>query len=166
MKDKNISRRSFLKIFGAGTVATTATLVGCKNTDKAGKQAVSEYRNQVEPPVGKMTYRVNPKTKEKVSLLGYGMMRLPTKVDKPDEFDQEMINKQIDYALEHGLNYIDTSPVYCQGKSEHCTGIALSRHKRSEYLVATKLSNFNHDYWSFEKSKEMYLNSMKELQVD
>ena len=166
MKDKNISRRSFLKIFGAGTVATAATLVGCKNTDKAGKQAVSEYRNQVEPPVGKMTYRVNPKTKEKVSLLGYGMMRLPTKVDKPDEFDQEMINQQIDYALEHGLNYIDTSPVYCQGKSEHCTGIALSRHKRSEYLVATKLSNFNHDYWSFEKSKEMYLNSMKELQVD
>ena len=66
MKDKNISRRSFLKIFGAGTVATAATLVGCKNTDKAGKQAVSEYRNQVEPPVGKMTYRVNPKTKEKV----------------------------------------------------------------------------------------------------
>ena len=166
MKDKNISRRSFLKIFGAGTVATAATLVGCKNTDKAGKQAVSEYRNQVEPPVGKMTYRVNPKTKEKVSLLGYGMMRLPTKVDKPDEFDQEMINQQIDYALEHGLNYIDTSPVYCQGKSERCTGIALSRHKRSEYLVATKLSNFNHDYWSFEKSKEMYLNSMKELQVD
>ena len=141
-------------------------MAGCKDASKAGEQAANEYKNQVEPPVGQMTYRENPKTKEKVSLLGYGMMRLPTKVDNSDEFDQEMINKQIDYALEHGLNYIDTSPVYCQGKSEHCTGIALSRHKRSEYFIATKLSNFNRDLWSFEKSKEMYLNSLKELQVD
>jgi predicted aldo/keto reductase-like oxidoreductase len=64
------------------------------------------------------------------------------------------------------MNYFDTSHVYCQGKSEHCTGIALSRHKRSEYFVATKLSNFNRDYWSREKSIEMYHNSLKELQVD
>ena len=166
MKKKNISRRSFLKLFGAGTVATAATLAGCKSGNKAESQAAEEYKNQVEPPVGKMTYRENPKTKEEVSLLGYGMMRLPTKVDNSDEFDQDMINKQVDYAIEHGLNYFDTSPDYCQGKSERCTGIALSRHKRSEYFVATKLSNFNHDFWSFEKSKEMYLNSMKELQVD
>ena len=166
MKKNNISRRSFLKLFGAGTAATAATLVGCKQANKAGEQASNEYKNQVEPPVGKMTYRENPKTKEKVSLLGYGMMRLPTKVDNSDEYDQDMINKQVDYALEHGMNYFDTSPVYCQGKSEHCTGIALSRRKRSEYFVATKLSNFNRDYWPREKSIEMYHNSLKELQVD
>ena len=166
MEKKNISRRSFLKYVGAGTVATAATLAGCKGGNKAGSQAAEEYKNQVEPPVGKMTYRENPKTKEKVSILGYGMMRLPTKVDNSDEFDQEMINKQIDYAIEHGMNYFDTSPVYCQGKSERCTGIALSRHKRSEYFVATKLSNFNRDYWAADKAKEMYHNSLKELQVD
>ena len=166
MEKKNISRRSFLKYVGAGTVATAATLAGCKGGNKAGSQAAEEYKNQVEPPVGKMTYRENPKTKEKVSILGYGMMRLPTKVDNSDEFDQDMINKQIDYAIEHGMNYFDTSPVYCQGKSERCTGIALSRHKRSEYFVATKLSNFNRDYWAADKAKEMYHNSLKELQVD
>ena len=166
MKKKNISRRAFLKLFGAGTVATAAMLAGCKKADKAGSQAAEEYKNQVEPPVGKMTYRVNPKTREKVSLLGYGMMRLPTKPDNDQEFDQEMINRQIDYALEHGLNYIDTSPVYCQGQSERCTGIALSRHRRSEYFVATKLSNFNPEYHQREKAIEMYRNSMKELQVD
>ena len=166
MEKKNISRRSFLKLFGAGTVATAATLAGCKQSDKAEQQAADEYKNQVEPPVGKMTYRENPKTKEKVSLLGYGMMRLPTKVDNNDEFDQEMINRQVDYAIEHGLNYFDTSPVYCQGKSEHCTGIALSRHPRDKYFVATKLSNFNPEYHSREKAIEMYHNSMKELQVD
>ena len=165
-KDKNISRRTFLKLFGAGTVATATALAGCKEANKAEQQAADDYKNQVEPPIGKMTYRENPKTKEKVSLLGYGMMRLPTKADNSDEFDQDMINKQVDYAIEHGLNYFDTSPVYCQGKSEHCTGIALSRHKRSEYFVATKLSNFNRDYWQREKAIEMYHNSMKELQVD
>jgi len=164
MEKKSISRRSFLKLFGAGTVATAATLAGCK--DKNTESAANDYKNQVEPPVGKMTYRVNPKTKEKVSLLGYGMMRLPTKADNDNEFDQEMINRQVDYAIEHGLNYFDTSPVYCQGQSERCTGIALSRHQRSEYFVATKLSNFNRDYWQREKAIEMYRNSMKELQVD
>jgi len=151
-------------LFGAGAVGTAAVLTGCK--DKVSQEAADEYKNQVEPPVGKMTYRENPRTGEKVSLLGYGMMRLPTKVDNGDEFDQEMINRQVDYALEHGVNYFDTSPVYCQGKSERCTGIALSRHKRSEYFVATKLSNFNRDYWAREKAIEMYRNSMKELQVD
>ena len=166
MEKKNISRRSFLKLFGAGSVATAATLAGCKQGDKASNQAAEEYKNQVEPPVGQMTYRVNPKTNEKVSLLGYGMMRLPTKPDDNNEYDQDMINKQIDYAMEHGLNYIDTSPVYCQGKSERCTGIALSRHKRSEYFIATKLSNFNRDYWAADKAKEMYHNSLKDLQVD
>ena len=164
MANKTITRRSFLKLFGAGTVATAATLTGCKS--KSDSKAADEYKNQVEPPVGKMTYRTNPKSGDKVSLLGYGMMRLPTKTENSDDFDQEMINRQVDYAIAHGVNYFDTSPVYCQGKSENCTGIALSRHKRSEYYVATKLSNFNPDYHQREKAIEMYRNSMKELQVD
>ena len=88
MKEKNISRRSFLKLFGSGTVVTAAALAGCKGGNKAGSQAAEEYKNQVEPPVGQMTYRENPKTKEKVSLLGYGMMRLPT---KPDNEESPMI---------------------------------------------------------------------------
>ena len=164
--NKDISRRSFLKLFGAGTAATAATLAGCKNPDKTQQQAADEYKDQVEPPKDKMTYRTNPRMGDKVSLLGYGMMRLPTKPDNDKEFDQEMINREVDYAMEHGLNYFDTSPVYCMGQSERCTGIALSRHPRSSYFVATKLSNFNHDYWAREKAIEMYRNSMKELQVD
>ena len=161
---KNISRRTFLKLFGAGSAATALTVAGCKN--KQTEAAVQEYKQQVEPPLDKMTYRVNPTSKDKVSLLGYGMMRLPGKADNPDEYDQEMVNKQVDYAIEHGVNYFDTSPVYCQGKSERCTGIALSRHKRSEYYVATKLSNFHPDSQTREGSIGMYRNSLKELQVD
>ena len=145
-------------------MATAAVVTGCK--PKTGSQTDSEYARQVEPPVGKMTYRTNPFNGDKVSLLGYGMMRLPSKTENKDDYDQDMINRQIDYAIEHGVNYFDTSPVYCQGKSEACTGIALSRHKRSEYFVATKLSNFNPATHSREASMAMYHNSMRELQVD
>jgi hypothetical protein len=158
-----MDRRAFLKYVGAGSA--TALVAACTGRNKEASQAAEEYKRQVEPEKGKMTYRTNLKG-EKVSLLGYGMMRLPTKPDNDKEFDQDMINRQVDYAIEHGVNYFDTSPVYCQGLSERCTGIALSRHKRSEYFVATKLSNFNQMFWKKEKAIEMYQNSMRELQVD
>ena len=156
-KDNQISRRSFLKLMGAGAATTIAAACGSKKADE--EQTVSE------PPVGKMTYRTTPNTGDKVSILGYGMMRLP-QIDESEEFDQEMINQQVDYAIEHGLNYFDTSPVYCRGMSERCTGIALHRHPREKYFVATKLSNFDESYWSQEASIQMYHDSMKELQVD
>ena len=165
---KKISRRKFLGLLGVGTTATATMLTGCRNRMEDALK--DEYIDQVEPPVGKMTMRTNPKTGEKVSLLGYGMMRLPVKEAKEEGaeevIDQEQVNRLVDYAIEHGVNYFDTSPAYCRGKSEESTGIALSRHKRSEYFIATKLSNFNEDTWSAAASKEMYRNSMKELRVD
>lgn len=163
---KDISRRDFLKVLGSGAVATSAVLAACRGDD--GGQSVSISK----PQKGKMAYRVNPKTGDKVSLLGYGMMRLPVegggsaRENQDAPIDQEMVNRQIDYALAHGLNYIDTSPAYCKGQSEHATGIALHRHKRSEYFIATKLSNFAPDTWSREASMKMFENSLKELQVD
>lgn len=159
--NNNISRRSFLKLLGAGGAAAVAACAGKKTTEAAQ----DDYKDQLEPPVGKMTYRTCPSSGDKVSLLGYGMMRLPMK-EGTEEYDQDMINRQVDYALEHGLNYFDTSPVYCMGLSERCTGIALSRHPRQSYFVATKLSNFDPNFQSLEKSIEMYHDSMKELQVD
>ena len=106
---KDISRRSFLRLLGGGAVGAAAVMAGCKS--KTESEAVEEYKKQVEPPVGKMTYRTNPFNQDKVSLLGYGMMRLPSKTENQDDYDQDMINRQIDYAIEHGVNYFDTSPV-------------------------------------------------------
>ena len=159
---KMLSRRDFLKTMGAAGIAT-AGLSACTNGETTAT-AASE-------PTGEMTYRTNPSTGDRVSLLGFGMMRLPSVGGRSaregnEEIDQEMVNELVDYAIAHGVNYFDTSPAYCRGKSEHATGIALSRHPRDSYFIATKLSNFAPSTWSREASIAMYHNSMKELQVD
>lgn len=137
-----------------GLAGGAAAISGCKND--------SSIEGNVE-----MTCRVNPGTGDKVSLLGYGMMRLPQTGEAADApIDQEMVNRQIDYALEHGINYFDTSPAYCEGLSEKATGDALKRYDRSSYFIATKLSNFAPETWSREASIEMFENSLKELQTD
>ncbi|MBO5186091.1 MAG: aldo/keto reductase [Prevotella sp.] len=170
MSDNNISRRRFLKILGAGGITTATALTGC-STDKKKDSINDDYHRNVEPPVGKMTYRTNSSTGDKVSILGYGMMRLPTVDVKTareaeSDIDQETVNRLVDYAIEHGVNYFDTSPAYCKGLSERSTGTALKRHPRKSYFIATKLSNFSPDTWSREASIEMFRNSLKELQTD
>ena len=165
---KGMARREFLTRLGVGTAATAAALTGC---DSRRNAATGDRTAQGEIPTDRMTYRTNPKTGEKVSLLGYGCMRWPTLSggsarDGADEIDQEEVNRLVDFAIAHGVNYFDTSPAYCKGRSERATGIALKRHPRDSYYIATKLSNFAPSTWSREASMAMYRNSFKELQVD
>jgi len=159
--DKNISRRSFLRTLGTGSVATTAVLYGCKPDNKvsAGGGVIGEV------PTDQMTYRTNPHTGDVVSLLGYGCMRWPLKAradGNGQEVDQETVNELVDYAIAHGVNYFDTAPVYVQGWSEAATGIALSRHPREKYFIATKSSRNN----TLESGIAMYRKSMEDLKVD
>ena len=160
---QNITRREFLKIVGISTVASSTILTGCQSGDKNK----GDIQVKGEILTDKMTMRENPKTKEKVSLLGYGCMRWPT-LPAPEKggnvIDQEAVNELIDYAMAHGVNYYDTSPVYVQGWSEKSTGIALKRHPREKFFVATKLSNFSN--FTRENSIEMYHRSFENLQVD
>ena len=163
-QDKNkINRRHFLKMMGVGAAAGTTLLYGC-HLDK--KQS-SKSSAQLPVPTDKMTYRINPSTGDRVSLLGYGCMRWPT-MPSPDGkgeiIDQEQVNRLVDYAIAHGVNFFDTSPVYVQGLSEKATGIALKRHPRNKYFISTKLSNFQN--YSRENSIAMYQQSFKDLQTD
>ena len=115
---------------------------------------------------------------KKVSLLGYGAMRLPTAdggnanllpVDPTKkEIDQAHLNRQVRYLLEHGVTYFDTAPIYCRGKSEGCLGEALSSSgfARGEYVIATKLSNFSPTQWSLDACRSMFENSLRELRTD
>lgn len=165
MENSDISRRNFLKKLGGTTLATAAVLTSCSKEEEKKVQGT----NTQEIPTDKMTYRKDAHG-EDVSILAYGCMRLPTTMgvsgreDSKNEIDQEEVNRLVDYAIAHGVNLFDTSPAYCQGRSEKAVGIALSRHKRSEYKVSTKLSNFG--VYTREASLEMYHNSFKELQVD
>ena len=105
MKDtKNIDRREFLKRFGIGSAAVSAAaLTGCNSRQNP---VLDDQTAQGEIPTDKMTYRTNPKTSEKVSILGYGMMRLPSidgrsaREGGNDAIDQDMVNRLVDYALE------------------------------------------------------------------
>ncbi|MDR1369747.1 MAG: aldo/keto reductase, partial [Dysgonamonadaceae bacterium] len=158
--NKETSRRDFLKIAGMGAAAA---FYGCKPDNRS-----TGGTSDGEVPAGKMTYRTNPHSGDKVSLLGYGCMRWPLKqkAGGGEEIDQEAVNELVDYAIAHGVNYFDTAPLYIRGWAETATGIALKRHPRDKFFVATKMSNFEESAWSRQSSIAMYHHSMKALQVD
>lgn len=157
---KDISRRKFLKTIGGG-VAATAALSACDFTGSKNNERIFD---KTDVPTDKMTYRINHNTGDKVSLLGYGCMRWPlrTNANGEEEVDQDAVNDLVDYAIAHGVNYFDTAPVYVRGWSEKATGIALSRHPRDKYFIATKSSRNN----TLESGIAMYRKSMEDLQVD
>ncbi len=158
----DINRREFLKTAGsAALVMGGVTACGKKTGTKFGTTA-----GPAETEPGEMTYRINRGNGDKVSILGYGCMRFPMIKDENDKdvVDQDTVNRLIDHALEHGMNYFDTAPVYLQGQSEAAVGKALKRHPRENYFIATKLSNFSN--WTRENSIAMYKASLKNLQTE
>ncbi len=108
-----------------------------------------------------MLYRELPKTKESLSILGFGCMRLPGKQIKPDE-DKSI--ELIRDAINKGINYFDTAWPYHNGKSEVILGKALNNGFREKVKIADKLPP-----WLCHEEKDMdfYLNEqLKRLGVD
>ena len=169
--NNHIDRRNFLRLLGTGAAAASAGLLaGCSN--KQASTATTSNANSSTEPTGEMTYRINPSTGDRVSLLGYGCMRWPTR-PKADgsgtEVDQETVNALVDYAIAHGVNYFDTAPVYVQGMSEKATGIALHRYPRDKYFIATKQSNLHADrpeWRTVDGARALLYQSMENLQVE
>ena len=150
-----MKRREFIKISGTGLMGAAAlSVTGCGNEAETSVQSIESLGNVVRnyPEAG---------------LLGFGAMRWPmTKgADGSDIIDQEKVNEMVDLALEHGVTYFDTAPVYLQGKSETATGIALHRHPRESYTIATKLSNFRGP-WTYKDGVDMYRKSLANLQTE
>jgi predicted aldo/keto reductase-like oxidoreductase len=83
-----------------------------------------------------MLYRTVPKTGDKLSILGFGCMRLPKKGGK---IDVERATRQIRSAIDRGVNYIDTAVPYHNGESEPFLGQALAGGYREKVFLATKL---------------------------
>ena len=87
-----------------------------------------------------MQYRTFGKDKRKVSVLGFGCMRLPTDNGKMDgTVDEKEAEQIVRYGIDHGINYIDTAKIYHNGKCEAILGRILKNGYRERVSLATKL---------------------------
>lgn len=77
---------------------------------------------------------------ERVSLLGFGLMRLPVLNGDQGKIDKEKTAEMINAAISGGVNYFDTAYVYHNEKSESMAGEIIEEYGlRSEVKLATKL---------------------------
>ena len=151
-----MDRRDFIKYMGAGAAALaldSCTPKAAKNPGKASTSNKDLHGEMLQHYPG-------------IGVLGYGCMRWPQKRNEQGRqvIDQEEVNRLVDFALEHGVNYFDTSPVYLGGDSERATAEALNRHPRESWILATKLSVFGNS--TFEGCKTMYQNSLEIFKTD
>jgi predicted aldo/keto reductase-like oxidoreductase len=86
-----------------------------------------------------MRYRPFGKLDFKVSALGFGAMRLPTKDDKIEEVEA---TEMLQYAIDNGVNYVDTAYPYHGGSSETFVGTALKGGYRDKVKLATKMPSW------------------------
>jgi predicted aldo/keto reductase-like oxidoreductase len=117
-----------------------------------------------------MMYRDFGKTKEKVSVLGVGCMRLPVVGDDPTQIDEEKAMKIVRQSIDHGVNVIDTAYPYHgfgldqAGASEPFVAKVLKDGYREKVKLATKLP-----IWMLKTREDMdrYLNEqLKRLETD
>lgn len=109
-----------------------------------------------------MQYRTVPKNGDKLSVLGFGCMRLPMK--DQTTVDEARAIKQIRLAIDNGVNYVDSAPPYHSGESEKILGKALQDGYRKKVKIATKLTPF---LLNKAEDMETMLNvQLKKLQTD
>ncbi|MBP3371700.1 MAG: aldo/keto reductase [Clostridia bacterium] len=75
---------------------------------------------------------------EKISALGFGLLRLPTLDGDANCIDREKTAMLFDLAIKSGINYFDTAFTYQDGDSERAVGDVLSKYPRDSYLLASK----------------------------
>lgn len=86
----------------------------------------------------------------KPSALGFGMMRLPTLGDDESNIDEEEATGMLRYAIDHGVNYVDTAWPYHGGESEKFVGRALENGYREKVKLATKMPS-----WEIESQDDL-----------
>jgi predicted aldo/keto reductase-like oxidoreductase len=106
-----------------------------------------------------LRYKEYGKTGDKVSVLGFGAMRLPM-VD--DHVDMDLAVSIIQSALDSGVNYVDSAVHYCSGESQIAVGKAV-KGRRDKVFVSTK------NHYRGESAGEWQVNldqSLERIDVD
>ena len=109
-----------------------------------------------------MLYRKMKSVESDLSILGFGCMRLPIKEDT--KIDEGQAINMLRYAINHGVNYVDTAYPYHYNESEPLVGRALQGGYREKVNLATKLPS-----WLIKSRADMdrYLDEqLKRLQTD
>ena len=109
-----------------------------------------------------MQYRTMPGRKRRLSILGFGVMRLPTRAGR---IDRKQSDAMLSQALDSGVNYLDTAFPYMAGQSEPYIGRFLEENgRRKDVAIATKLP-----HWQTRTRKDMEKmleNQLKRLRTD
>lgn len=100
---------------------------------------------------------------ERLSALGFGTMRLPL-LEDGKTIDRDAVERMVEYAIDHGINYFDTAAPYHDGKSESVIGEALSRYPRDRFNLATKFPG--HQHMKEFKPAETFENQLRKCRVD
>ena len=106
-----------------------------------------------------MQNRLIKKIGVEVSPLGFGAMRLPLKNGK---IDRELATEQIHYAIDNGVNLIDTAYLY--GDSEKFLGEVLQGEYKDRVMISTKLPSIN--VRKYEDMEYFLSEQLKRLQRD
>jgi predicted aldo/keto reductase-like oxidoreductase len=114
-----------------------------------------------------MEYRPFGKLDWKGSVLGFGAMRLPVIDGKMENINEEETGQMVRYAIEHGVNYIDTAFPYHEGHSEPCIGRILKDGYRDRVKLATKLPSWLiHSPDEFDRYLDLQLDRLQTGRID
>ncbi len=99
---------------------------------------------------------------KKLSMLGFGTMRLPTLPD--GSIDKAQVEKMTAYAMEQGVNFFDTAVPYHGGESEKVMGDILSRYPRDSFYLSSKFPG--HQVFERYDAPQMFADQLQRCGVE